>query len=308
MKVLIIGFGSVGRKHVDTLLKIDSTIEIIALRKISRFPNIDYPIRAITSWNKIPSDIDFFIISNPTSLHEDSLVKVLKWNKPIFLEKPPLHRLDLREEISSLIKKNKIPVYCAFNMKFHPLLNWVKNNIINHQVLEANCYCGSYLPDWRPTEDYTKSYSSRQTLGGGVHLDLIHEVDYITWLFGKPIKTIGIARKNSTLDIDSFDNATYLLLYKHTTVTINLNYFRKIPKRAIEFVTENGVIYLDFLKGSILNEDNTVLFNTNTSMADTYIDQMRYFLHCITNNLDFEFNNFDQGMNSLEISLNINKD
>ena len=44
---------------------------------------------------------------------------------------------------------------------------------------------GEYLPYWHPKEDYKKSYASRKKLGGGVILTLIHEIDYLFWIFGK---------------------------------------------------------------------------------------------------------------------------
>lgn len=306
MKVLIIGFGSIGQKHATALMQMDSSIELLALRSLHGKVINNPLVKTIMNWNLIPKDINFILISNPTGLHEDTLIRAVNLKKPIFLEKPPLHRLDLKETILSLVKKFEIPVYCAFNMKFDPLIQWLKVNIDPLIVLEVNSYCGSYLPDWRKNEDYRNSYSAKKSLGGGVHLDLIHEIDFITWIFGKPTKTVGIAQKNSKLEIDSFDNATYTLIYDHALIKINLNYFRRRPKRSIELVTHNDIIEADLLNGVIRNAENKILFQNNSSISETYLNQMIFFVEHLKKNKAFEFNSLEQGLDSLEICLNIN--
>ncbi len=57
------------------------------------------------------------------------------------------------------------------------------------QTLYTSVECGSYLPDWRPGNNYKKSVSAKKDLGGGVLLELSHELDYIRWIFGE-IKNI----------------------------------------------------------------------------------------------------------------------
>ena len=51
--------------------------------------------------------------------------------------------------------------------------------------LRAHFTFGSYLPGWRPGTDYRQSYSAQRRLGGGVLLDVIHEVDYAAWVLGR---------------------------------------------------------------------------------------------------------------------------
>ena len=88
-----------------------------------------------------------------------------------------------------------MPTYTAFNLRFHPVIQWLKDNIESQNVIEVNAYCGSYLPDWRPDKDYRKIYSAQKELGGGVHLDLTHEIDFLLWVFGDPMSTMSTRRK-----------------------------------------------------------------------------------------------------------------
>lgn len=106
------------------------------------------------------------------------------------------------------------------------------------KIAEVNVYCRSDLRTWRNGIDFRKSYSVRKDLGGGVHLDLIHELDYVYWFFGKPEALHRRMTSKSSLQIDSIDYANYSLAYSNFSVNIILNYFRTAPKRQIEIVSE----------------------------------------------------------------------
>jgi predicted dehydrogenase len=253
----------------------------------------------------VPSDIHFTIISNPSALHEDTLFKCINLKKSIFLEKPPIHNLKNVVKLSREIEKSRIKVFCGFNLKFYPIIEWLKNNINPTNVLEVNCYCGSYLPNWRSNSDYRKNYSSIKNLGGGVHLDLIHELDFILWIFGDPIGSYGIAKKISNLEIDTYDSVVYLLEYPSTIINITLNYFRIVQRRTVEFVMNEGIYTVDLLNGKIENEKNEIIFHDNTSINDTYLKQMKYFLEVLDNENELYINSFNDSISTLKICLNL---
>lgn len=139
-------------------------------------------------------------------------------------------------------------------------------------------------------------------MGGGVHLDLIHEIDYCYWLFGKPDKVMSFRRKLSSLNIDSDDFASFQLMYKKFTVNIILNYYRKVPKRSLEIVAEEKIINVDLLNCEIVSDDGSVELKENFSIGDTYGLQMLYFLNCLKSNLK-PMNDFDEAAEVLRIAL-----
>jgi len=141
-------------------------------------------------------------------------------------------------------------------------------------------------------------------LGGGVHLDLIHEIDYSTWLFGFPIQTYSLLTSQSSLMINSIDYAQYNLLYENFILNIKLNYFRKDTKREIEILTENETIHCDLINCIITNTTtNTILFSKNYNVMETYIEQMKYFLKVVKNEIQ-PMNSFDESLKVLKIALN----
>ena len=58
------------------------------------------------------------------------------------------------------------------------------NKIKNKKIYFVNAECSSYLPSWRKNVNYENSSSASKEKGGGVLLDLSHELDYLNSIFG----------------------------------------------------------------------------------------------------------------------------
>jgi len=301
MKVLIIGLGSIAQKHITALRKINAEVEILALRSDSLAPSIDGVID-LYKWDHIPSDIDFILISNPTNSHLQTLQDALQFGKPIFLEKPPLMNLEGAEELIQQYKTKDVLTYTAFNFRFHPVIQWAKEHIDKDTVREVNVYCGSYLPQWRPNIDYRQIYSSKANLGGGVHLDLIHEIDYLIYLFGRPLKTTHQFRKVSDLEIDSIDSANYWMNYSNFTASVTLNYFRKTPKRYIEIVTSDDTFMLNLINVKVHDANGEVVFHSDENILSTYFKQLQYFI-ALTKGMAKPMNSLEEAVDTLKICL-----
>jgi len=302
MKVLIVGFGSIARKHIDAIRKINSYSEIYALRSNKNANNVDNVINIYTL-EEVPLDVTFIIISNIPSEHYKGIKQSIKFRRPLFIEKPPLIDLDNADDLIKLIKKNNILTYVGFNLRFNPVIKWLKKNLPLSKVIEVQAYCGSYLPDWRQGRDYRCTYSAKKAFGGGVHLDLIHELDYIRWIFGEPNSTKTFKGKKSNLEIDSFDIANYNLEYKNYYVTILLNYYRKDPKRSIEIVMKEQTWFVDLLKASVTKDNNETIFHCEDyKHSDMYLAQMQYFINNISSNSHL-MNSFEESIKTLRICL-----
>lgn len=302
MKVLIIGLGSIAHKHINALLSIYPDSEILALRS-GKTPNNHENVKNLYTISDVPDDIDFVIISNPTSGHYDAVKEVISLKKPLFIEKPSFLNIEQSSEISKLVEQHGLRTYTAFNFRFHPAIIWLKNHISRFRVLEVQAYCGSYLPDWRPNKDYRKVYSSINELGGGVNLDLIHELDYILWLFGEPKKSSVFTNKVSDLEISSNDVAHYYLQYPNMIASIILNYFRREAKRKIEIVTDTVTLTIDLLASEVMDSEGKVLFKDNASILETYTSQMRYFINQIKTDKPFMNDVFESSI-TLNYALN----
>lgn len=301
MVVLIIGLGSISKKHISALNSLCKRPIYIALR--SGFSKVETDnIINIYKLKELKNKPDFVIISNPTIFHFETIEMLLEYKIPLFIEKPASHKIIGTEHLIQKLTKYQTINYVACNLRFHPCIIFLKKYLSSnfHRINEVNIYSGSFLPSWRPELDFRKNYSANKNLGGGVHLDLFHEIDYTCWLFGQPLDTKCIFSSKSTLQVDVIDYANYILDYKNFNVSIILNYYRKDPKRSIEIVFDDATWFVNLLSSTIKDANGNIVFNVkNYSIIDTYTEQMKYFLD--------HLHNGQQTMNTLDESINILK-
>ena len=300
MKIAFIGLGSIAKKHIHALNIINKEISMYAVRHTEKASKRD-GIKNIVFSDLKNLDLDAIIISNPSVFHAQNILELVELDTPIMVEKPICVSMDQLKQLDELSKHSTPLIYTACNMRFHPLITFFKAYLQREKpkILEVSAYCGSYLPSWRENADYENTYSAKANMGGGVHLDLIHEFDYLSFLFGKPSKVEKFYTRRSNLKIDSIDYAHYCIDFENFTATNTLNYFRRDSKRILEVVAEDDTILLDFISGNIssLGEGKTLLEVDENAMTSSYVNQMNYFLSLIDNK--------QEPMNTLDESLDI---
>jgi predicted dehydrogenase len=304
MNVLIIGLGSIARRHIDAIRTIDPSGVIYALRSDPASNAYD-GVTNVFSLDEISWRPDFVVISNPTEFHGSTIRDVSSLGAALFIEKPVLGSLAMADALEELIVEKGLLTYVACNLRFHPAIAFVRSFLQKNETVinEINVYCGSYLPDWRPGKDFRTVYSAHAAMGGGVHLDLIHELDYVQWLFGSPDSMRSLRRSVSSLQIDAVDYAHYQLLYKTYMASVTLNYYRRDPRRQIEIVTATGTITADLLKNSVETQPaNEILFARPFDMSETYLEQMRYFIEHVKENRQ-PMNGFSEAVSTLKLAV-----
>ncbi len=248
MKVLIIGFGSIGKRHYEILKSFQDIdeVDVVSKQKLNN-------IKSFTKLSEV-SDLnryDYYVIASETSKHHGQLEYICSKvdNKNILVEKPLYSKVHQEFECSNNI-------FVAYNLRFHPVIEKLRELLSDKKVHFANVICGQYLPTWRPATDYRKSYSADINRGGGVLRDLSHELDYISWLFGK-IEIVGsISTKVSDLEINADDIFTAIGLTKSKTIiNMSMDYISKTPIRKIVIHTDSTTIEADLIKYSIVEFD-----------------------------------------------------
>ncbi len=284
MNVLVIGLGSIATRHIDAVRQLDADAHIYALRSGRNGKEVN-GVRNLYSIDEVAaSGIDFVIISNPTSCHAAAVKSLLPLRLPMLIEKPVFDSVSYRQ-LAVDLKSARVPNCVACNLRFLDSIEFLRRYISENdsrRVNEVNVYCGSYLPEWRKgVSDWRQTYSARRDLGGGVHLDLIHDIDYVCSIFGLPVASRGIVRNVSTLGIDAADYANFTLIYPTFCASVILDYYRRDYKRCCEIVFEDTTWTLDIPTDKITDSDGNIVFKGNTSVADTYLLQMRYFMNLV---------------------------
>ncbi len=247
MKICFAGLGSIARRHIINLKEIWKDDAEITVLRSGKGEEADEEIkrkisRICTKPEELENKYDAVFITNPSSLHYDTLKKFLGYSNAFFIEKPVF--VTGREEISLFSGLGKI-YYAACPLRYSKTIQYLKTNIDFKKVFAIRCICSSYLPEWRTGTDYRNLYSASRQLGGGVSLDLIHEWDYLVYLTGFPQNVKSMISKKSKLEIDSDDIAVYIAEYPDKIVEIHLDYFGRKPMRQIELFMEDDTITAD---------------------------------------------------------------
>jgi len=284
-KILLTGLGSIGKRHLRLLQEHDLPMEIHAYRSSgvdkNEFPDV---IQHTNLEAALTEDPDVAFVTNPTSLHVETATACAKAGCHLFIEKPLSHSLDGLDELINTVERNDLITYVACSLRFHPVLQRISSLLDNNTVgniYSYRAYSGSYLPDWRPNQDYRTSYSADPKMGGGAVLDLIHEIDYTYWLFGNIVDVRSWVGQVSDLGIESEDIAEIILETASGAVgQIHLDYYRPDPRRTIEICGSSGTIRGDLIDGTIHirtaqhSKKEQLEFTSN----DMYERQLRSFL------------------------------
>ncbi len=294
MKICFIGLGSIGTRHITNLIMIlqerKISYQIDAYR--SSKCTLKEELRSIInqeyySFEELPGDYDIIFITNPTFLHYDAIQKVIHKTTHLFIEKPLFESASY--DINKLTGKGQNIYYVACPLRYTPVVQYLKKVLPGERIYSIRAICSSYLPEWRIGVDYKEVYSAKKEHGGGVSLDLIHEWDYITYLFGIPQTVYQINGKYSELEITSDDISIYIAAYKNMLAELHLDYFGRKNTREIELYCKDYVIKADL-------RNNTLCYNgveekiITLPIEDMYKNEMNYFLDMV---LEGEFNHND---------------
>jgi predicted dehydrogenase len=243
-KILVIGYGSIGKRHAQVLNQLYPSAKIAIIsthREEGRF--------GFSSLSEAGNlhDYDYFIIASQTSSHYDqlALIDAEVSGKIILVEKPLFH--EFRPYFTN---RNKI--FIGYNLRFHPLINILLQLSKQYSFISVNACVGQYLPQWRPDDDYRRSYSASIERGGGVLLDLSHELDYLQWIFG-PLATVKSCGGHiSKLEIETED---YVSLVGKTNrgvmETVSLDYLSRASIRRIYANADKITCFCDLVDGKL---------------------------------------------------------
>ncbi|MBZ0155807.1 MAG: Gfo/Idh/MocA family oxidoreductase [Alphaproteobacteria bacterium] len=295
MRVIVVGYGSIGKRHVCSLLKFNNIAKISIFTGIKEEIPLDGRIQLIDSSLYSLDDIleherfDFAIVANETYKHIDTAITLAEKGIPLFIEKPLSNNLDRVETLREIIDAKKLKVFIAYNLRFLGAIRKAKQELKKGAIGQpyfAKIEVGQYLPDWRPNSDYRKLYSADGLRGGGAGLDLSHEVDYMYHLFGMPSSWKVFKAKVSALEINSEDIFEGMYQFENGFLcNVHMDYLQRIKKRTLRIIGSNGTITLD-IAGKYMEIVNgrEIQYLTDETFFDTgrtYIDELRHFIDAV---------------------------
>ena len=316
-KVLIVGYGSVGNRHLENFLRFKD-IQLTVYTKRNDIQLLKKKgIKVSDSLNEcLKENPNIAVIANETSLHVPTAIKLAKAGLDLFLEKPLSNSLKDVEKLHAIVKKKKLITQMGCNLRFHPCIKKIKSLIDQQKIgriISAQVKSCSYLPDYHPWEDYRKGYAARKDLGGGVLLTQIHEIDYMYWLFQEVENVISMSGKLSDLDITAEDYVSSLLKFKNKIIgELHMDYFQRPDFRSCKIRGTKGEIYWNSDNNSVniyrmdKKRWKTELEVKNYQRNFSYAEQLKHFLKCVKQRKE-TINDIEQGIDTLKIALAMKK-
>jgi predicted dehydrogenase len=292
---LIVGFGSIGRRHLSNLNKMSPSSKVVVLRTFKK--NTSSPVLVegshteISSLDEInPLSIVGAIIATPAPMHLEMAAKLAQLKIPMLIEKPLCSDLEDAQSFRKMGADGSALILIGYNFRFSRAANHVKDSIqrgLLGTALTASIEMGFYLPDWRPSQDYRESVSANKHLGGGALLELSHALDLYLWFFGMPTSLVATLRKISHLQTDVEDCADLILESEREKfmATIHLDMLQRKACRTFKIVGSEGTLSWNMVDNSIqltkANFEEVLTLSEPEDWNDMYLNELKHFLNCI---------------------------
>lgn len=309
MKILMIGLGSIGQRHLRNIRGLyGEKHEILAYRvrglshtfapnmKIKNGVNLEeeFNIRTFYDLNEaLKEKPDVAFITNITSEHVPCAIRCAEAGCALFLEKPLGVEIEEAKKLEYLINEKGLVAFMGFQNRYHPALIMLKRLLSFEEIgkiISADIEMGERLETMHTYEDYSTTYMARQDMGGGVVLNqAIHELDYMLWLFGVPKSVCAIGGKSSSLRIDVEDHCSALFNFRgqdrEIPVYLHADFIQSPPVRRCKVIGEHGYIEVDLIQShlTICKHDadiNKINFQ-NFERNDMFIAELKDFMAAV---------------------------
>tara|TARA_B100000519_G_C14239452_1_gene436512 strand:+ start:87 stop:1076 length:990 start_codon:yes stop_codon:yes gene_type:complete len=289
----IVGLGSIGCRHLILARELRSDLNIIAVRsgkgkKIEEEKLVDSVVYSLE--DAIGAGIQAAVIATPAICHVTQAKQLMEIGVHVLVEKPLSHSMENVNELININQKSGAVGLVGYCLRYDPAALKFKEMLNNKkigEILDVTIDCGSYLPHWRPERDYRQSVSAIKELGGGVLLELSHELDYIRWFFGDMKSVYANIQNSGTLTINVEDSAD--IIFKSEPgfpVSVHLDFNSRNTRRKCIARCANGDLIWDAFANRVIwiPANGSEELETYKNDRDyIYKEQLKHFFDCIEN-------------------------
>lgn len=337
MKILFVGLGSIGQRHLQNIKrlqkkkKIKDNIQLFALVKdidihrvikngqcfkvkdIGKHYNIK-TVKSLKEAKEIKPDVVFVV--NPSSFHVKTALEFGKEGSDLFIEKPLSDKLDKLNELQRIIEKKRLISMVGLQTRFNPLIKNIKQIIQKNskKIITASFEWNTFMPFHHRYEDYSKGYAAKKKLGGGAIMGLIHEIDLIYYFFGWPKNILAVGGKLSKFKMDVEDTIMsiweYEIKHKLFLVYLNLSYAQTKEIRKFKVQFTDSTLFVDLMENQyeLFDKEGALIEKKKDKIKrnDLFIKEIQHFLDCVKKRKD-TLVNVEEGRKSLKLALEIKK-
>lgn len=238
MRILVIGAGSIGRRHAENLNNLGALVELIGWRGYSA---------DLLAARLSKRDVQGVVIATATQIRLELIAKCAAADVPFYVEKP----LAFQAADLALIAATAAPVaqrsVIGFMMRYHPAFRYLAAADLS-DTYRFGFEIGHDVTQWRQNWRFSESYAANP-VGGGVLLDLCHELDMAACLFpGLALAGVDCVGHAAFPGVDFASQIR--LTGSATTGAVAMDYLAPVSTRRISLRGVNRLHDFDLISGS----------------------------------------------------------
>ena len=320
LKFAIIGFGGLGQLHFRRSVQVKelacTEIELVALCDIeNKFDKVvatniagegaNQDTSALRTYLSVDElldneELDFVITALPTYIHAEIANKVMNRGIHVFSEKPMALTYEQAASMVETADKNNVKLMIGQCMRYDTM--WAKLKEIVDKKTYGDVIRGNFDRVSQAATWGWQNWFMDETKSGGAALDFhVHDVDFINYLFGKPLSVTSFASHNkskfaSIMTRYEYDGKLITSLGdwgNSKTTPFRELFFVQLEKASLETVNGKLMCY----------PDEGDAYEIECEVRDGYIYEMVDFIDCIVNDKKSLVNPAESSLVSLEIAL-----
>ncbi len=266
LDVAVFGAGSIGRRHHENLITLGANSVLVPWRSVS----------SMAAWLSDHGAPDAAVIATSTHIRADAIGPLAAAGVPLYVEKPVAVTASELETVTQLMAPIADRSVAGFMMRYHPLIRALAVDRPNS--FRADFEIGHDVTQWRENWTFQGSYAA-DPRGGGVLLDLCHELDLALTLF--PGMTVGNVTAMNHADYPQIDFATRIDLDGDAQVCVAMDYLSPLFNRTIRFRGVDHSFQVDLLSGQVLGQGPTLPMPDAFERNDMFLGIMADFLRLV---------------------------
>lgn len=244
-RILVVGCGSIGGRHAANAGRLAEVAvydpDTGAARSVGTETGarVFGDLASAYTWKP-----DGVVVATPHATHVDVALQALQQGAHVLIEKPLTNRVEQVSPLREALARAPGGAWVVSNMRYHPGVSTIRKHLgrVGRPIFTRAVY-GNHLPSMRPGADYRRLYCASRAAGGGVILDAIHELDYLSWMFGPIEDAVGTAATLGELEIDVEDYASLTCTHRGGVRShVHLDYLRQWKRRGCEVVGDAGTL------------------------------------------------------------------
>ena len=294
-RIVVVGAGSIGKRHIRIARALMPSADI----RVLRHQDDTVPENADGVFTSIQDAVAFVpeiaVIANPAPFHVAAAMALAACGADLLVEKPLAEKAEAVLPLLRLCREQRRVLQVAYNLRFLPSLARFREMVVAGavgRIQSVRCEIGQYLPSWRPDTDYREGVSAKQVLGGGVLLELSHEIDYLRWIFGEFDWVKATLGQQSDLEIDVEDSAHLTIGFaqidgaRPLLASLNMDFIRHDTKRCCVALGDQGSLRWDGIAGTVEQyrqgeKEWVAIFKHVAQRDESYLAEWKHFLDCI---------------------------